>query len=74
VPSYSGENQFSIFFPVFQDYGIVQKFGTIITDNAVLNNVLCRTIEAHYKDKEGKKWLANDWRIRYIGHIINLVV
>jgi hypothetical protein len=52
----------------------VQKFRAIIADNAVLNNVLCRTIEAHYKDKEEKEWLANNWRIRYISHIINLVV
>jgi hypothetical protein len=74
VPGYSGKDQFSILFPVFQDYGIVQKLGAIIADNAALNNVFCRTIEAHYKDKEGKEWLANDWRIRCIGYIINLVV
>jgi hypothetical protein len=52
----------------------VQKLGAIITDNAAPNNVFCHTIEAHYKDKERKEWLANDWRIRCIGHIINLVV
>jgi hypothetical protein len=74
VLGHSGKDQFSIFFPIFQDYGIVQKLGTIITDNAAPNNVLCRTIEAHYKDKEKKEWLANNWRIRCIGHIINLVV
>jgi hypothetical protein len=74
VPDYSGENQFSIFLLIFQDYGIVQKLGAIIANNAVLNNVLCRTIEAHYKNKKEKEWLVNDWRIRYIGYIINLVV
>jgi hypothetical protein len=26
------------------------------------------------RDKEGKEWLVDDWRIRCIGHIINLVV
>jgi hypothetical protein len=52
----------------------VQKLRTIITDNAALNNVLYRTIEAHYKDKKEKEWLVNNWRIRYINHIINLVV
>ena len=61
VPGHSGENQFSILLPVLQDYGIVQKLGAIIADNAALNNVLCRMIEAYYKDKEGKEWLANDW-------------
>jgi hypothetical protein len=52
----------------------VQKLGTIIANNVTLNNVFCRTVEAHYKDKEEKEWLVNDWRIRYINHIINLVV
>jgi hypothetical protein len=74
VPGHSGEDQFSILLPVLQDYGIVKKLGAIIADNAPSNNVLCRTIEAHYKDKLSKEWLADDWRIRCIGHIINLVV
>jgi hypothetical protein len=60
MPGYSGENQFSIFFPILQDYGIVQKLRVIIANNATSNNVLCRTIKAHYKDKERKKWLANN--------------
>jgi hypothetical protein len=60
VPGHNGENQFFIFLPVFQDYGIVQKFGAIIANNAALNNVLYRTIKAHYKDKEEKEWLVND--------------
>jgi hypothetical protein len=60
MSSYSGKDQFSIFFPILQDYGIVQKFGIIITDNAAPNNVFCRTIETHYKDKKGKEWLANN--------------
>jgi hypothetical protein len=60
MPNYNGEDQFSILFPIFQDYGIVQKLGIIIANNAALNNVLCRTIEAYYKDKEEKEWLANN--------------
>ena len=60
MPGYSGKDQFSIFLPIFQDYGIVQKFGVIIADNVALNNVLCRTIEAHYKDKKRKEWLVNN--------------
>ena len=55
VPGHSGEDQFLILLPVLQDYGIVQKLGAIIADNAAPNNVLCRTIEAHYKDNEGKE-------------------
>jgi hypothetical protein len=52
----------------------VQKLGIIIINNVILNNVFYRTIEAHYKDKEKKEWLINDWQIRCISHIINLVV
>jgi hypothetical protein len=33
----------------------VEKLGAIIANNAALDNVLCCTIEAHYKDKEGKE-------------------
>jgi hypothetical protein len=74
VPSHSGEDQFSILLPILQDYGITQKLGAIIADNASPNNVLCRTIEAYMRDKEGKEWSADNWQIRCIGHIINLVV
>lgn len=74
VPGHSGEDQFSILLPVLQDYGIVKKLGAVIADNASSNNVLCRTIEAFYKSKLNKEWLADNWRIRCIGHIINIVV
>jgi hypothetical protein len=74
VSGYSGEDQFSILLSVLQDYGIVKKLGAIIIDNVSLNNVLYRTIEIYYKNKLSKEWLADDWRIRYIDHIINLVV
>jgi hypothetical protein len=74
VPGHSGDDQFSILLPVLQDYGIELKLGAIIADNAPPNNVLCRTIEKHMWDTHKKEWLANDWRIRCIGHIINLVV
>jgi hypothetical protein len=55
MTDHSGKNQFSIFFPVLQDYGMMQKFGAIIIDNAALNNVFYRTIEVHYKNKEEKE-------------------
>jgi hypothetical protein len=74
VPGHSSDDQFLILFPIFEDYGIVRKFGAIIADNASLNNVLCRLIENHWKEELGLVWKAAEWRIRYIGHIINLVV
>jgi hypothetical protein len=55
VPGHNGENQFSILLLILQDYDIVKKLGAIIIDNASSNNVLYRTIEAHYKDKLNKK-------------------
>jgi hypothetical protein len=55
MSGYSGEDQFSILFLILQNYGIVQKFRTIIADNAALNNVFYRTIEIHYKNKKEKK-------------------
>jgi len=74
VPGHSGEDQFSILLPILQDYGIEKKLGAIIADNAPPNNVLCRIIEKHMEETYNKEWLADEWRIRCIGHIINLVV
>jgi hypothetical protein len=74
VPGYSNDDQFSILFPVFKDYGIVRKLRAIIANNVSLNNVLCRLIENHWKEELGLIWKAAEWRIRYISHIINLVV
>jgi hypothetical protein len=74
VPGYSSDDQFSILFLIFEDYGIVRKLGAIVANNVFLNNVLCRLIENYWKKELGLVWKAAKWRIRYIGHIINLVV
>jgi hypothetical protein len=74
MPGHSNDDQFSILLPVLKDYGIVRKFKAIVANNASLNNVLCRLIENHWKKELGLIWKAAEWRIRYIGHIINLVV
>jgi hypothetical protein len=74
VPDHSGEAQFSVLLPVLEDYGIVQKLGAIIADNAPTNNVLCRFIETHWRRELGLAWSADQMRIRCIGHIINLIV
>jgi hypothetical protein len=74
VPGHGGDDQFSILLPVLQDYDIELKLGAIIADNAAPNNVLCRTIEKHMWEEYERDWKAGDWRIRCIGHIINLVV
>jgi hypothetical protein len=74
VPGHSGEDQFSVLLPVLKDYSIVRQLGAIITDNAPPNNVLCRRIESHWDQELDLAWDANHWRIRCIGHIINLIV
>lgn len=74
MPGHSGEDQFSILRLILEDYGIVWKLGAVIADNAPSNNVLCRFIQAHLAESYGREWDAKEWRIRYIGHIINLVV
>jgi hypothetical protein len=74
VPGHSGEDQLSVLYPVLEDYGIIQKLGAIIADNAPANNVLCRLVQKHLKDTLSLNWEAEHWRIRCIGHIINLVV
>ena len=71
---HSSDDQFLILLLVLKDYGIVRKFGIIIADNGFLNNVLCRFIENYWKKKLGLVWKAAECRIRYISHIINLVV
>ena len=43
-------------------------------DNASTNNALCRLIQKELKDTLGLTWEANHWRIRCLGHIINLIV
>jgi hypothetical protein len=74
VAGHSGENQFNILLPVLQDYGIVRKLGAIVADNASPNNTLCDFIEDYMLEKEDREWEAKHWRIRCIGHIINLAV
>jgi hypothetical protein len=74
VSGHSSEAQMSILWPVLQDYGITHKLGAIVCDNASTNNVLCRLVQKELKDKLSLNWEADHWRIRCLGHIINLVV
>jgi hypothetical protein len=74
VPGHNNDDQFLIFLLILKDYGIVRKFGTIVADNVSPNNVLCRLIENYWKKELGLIWKVAKWRIRCIGHIINLVV
>ena len=37
---------------MFQDYDIVQKLETVITDNSDTNDTFCQEIEAHFLNKK----------------------
>jgi hypothetical protein len=74
VAGHSGDNQFDILLPILEDYDIVQKLGAIVADNASPNNTLCKAVENYMLKEKGIEWDAEHWRIRCIGHIINLAV
>lgn len=73
IPSHAGEEQFTALKPVIEDFGIAQKIGSIISDNASTNDTLCSAISDYLEEKD-VPWDENTHRIRCIGHIINLTV
>jgi hypothetical protein len=74
VVGHGGEQQWSTILPALLEYGISDKVGSVVCDNAGSNDTLCRTI-AEYLSKEHRiSWLATHHRLRCQGHIINLVV
>jgi hypothetical protein len=74
VANHSGDEQFTTLLPVLQDYGIVRRLGSVVSDNASTNDRLCRTISLYLKEEEEIKWDPTFRRIRCIGHVINLAV
>ncbi len=74
VGGHSGQSQFDVLLPVLQDYGVVQKLGAIVANNAAPNNTLCEIVESYMLRTEKREWKAKHWRIRCSGHIINLAV
>jgi len=74
VQGHSGQAQFDVLLPVLQDYSIIQKVGAVIGDNSSTNDTLSQAIEAYLLEEEGLEWDALHWRVRCMGHIINLAV
>ena len=74
ITNHSGDEQFSVLLPVLQDYGIVEKLGAIVGNNASTNNTLCAATEEYLLKEEEIEWDATHWQICCIGHIINLAV
>ena len=74
TPSHSGEDQFQTLLPILQDYGIIQRLGAIVADNASTNDVLCRTIQKYLQEEYHMEWKSVHQRIRCNGHIVHLAV
>jgi hypothetical protein len=70
----SGAAQWVTLLPVLEEYGIVEKIGTVIGDNSGTNDVLCRTISSYLSLEKKQDWSPIQQRIRCQGHILNLVV
>lgn len=73
ISSHHATTQYKALFYVLQDYDILSKIGTIISDNAPTNDKLCKILEATLSEK-AIPWSSSDNRIRCNGHIINLTV
>ncbi len=71
---HSGEAQWNTLQPVLEEYGIVEKLGTIVGDNSGTNDTLCRTISEYLSLEKKIRWNPTQQRIRCQGHILNLVV
>jgi hypothetical protein len=46
----------------------------VIGDNISTNNTLCCTIKDYLLKEENTVWVADQWQVRCLGYIINLVV
>jgi hypothetical protein len=66
--------QFATLLPVLQDYSIVRKLGACVANNSSINDTLYRAIEAYLLKEELLEWDSTHWRVRCIGHIINLAI
>ena len=71
---HSGEVQWEALQPVLQEYGIVEKIGTVVGDNSGTNDTLCQAISHFLSSEKRIDWNATQQRIRCLGHIFNLVV
>jgi len=74
VEGHSGENQWNSLLPLLQEYGIENKIGAVIGNNATTNNTLCRTMAQWLGSEKKINWNQTFLRLRCFGHILNLVV
>ncbi len=70
---YSGENQAAIILNILDKYKIRNKLGYIVIDNAYQNNSLIVVIADALRN-QGVLYNAQERRLRYNDHVINLAV
>lgn len=73
IDSHHAEAQYQALLSVLEDYGIHQKLGAVVGDNAASNDKLCRLLSSGLQEK-GISWDTSANRMRCSGHIINLAV
>jgi len=71
--SHTGANMAEIVMDVLREYGIEEKLGYFVGDNASNNDTLIRHLaEAQV---EANRWYnGSEYRLRCVGHVINLSV
>jgi hypothetical protein len=52
IADHNGEDQFDVFFPIFQEYGIVRKLKAVISDNSGINDIFYRIIKTYFRREE----------------------
>ena len=70
---HSGLNQAAVVLDVLNDFGIRNKLGYFVMDNAASNDALTEVISNTLRE-EGVLYNLNQRRLRCIGHVINLAV
>ena len=70
---HSGLNQAAVVLDVLNDFGIRNKLGYLVMDNAASNDVLTEVISDALRE-EGVLYSSEQRRLRCMGHVINLAV
>ena len=71
---HTGENMAEIVYQVAKEYGIVDKLGSFMMDNATNNNRALKELNSLIQNDRGIGFDPVETRLRCFGHIMNLVV
>ena len=73
IGNHSALEQVAIFYPVLKDFDFTKQLSTFIGDNASANDKFCRDLSKELSWQDDYQWDESQ-RMRYISHIINLIV